>query len=489
MATEFFLWCGPVSVVLGVGFAVAALLDTDQVSRIIYGTLSLLAFLLRTRLAFNGARARLLTGNNPLESSHAPTNPTEFVALLQEIWDKAYTRPTIVGAGWGFFIGRRCARNAVFTHRMTGRCPDEQNAWFAGTTIKTVSTSILKHDKRTFWSTPTMQHISIGSWICRSCHGNAGAGGKPSSHAVAILHYVHIATRETTLSGMQSHNYAMIKDEIDAHPDHYAIVAITFELKRMTPNIKLQKNLCKITADTSGVCNGLQKWLTDDAILRVLFFGSAREIGLGMMYTEADMTKAPTMRSILCGLCKVEHVDPHCLSAECMSMQLDTCSYLGGWYEKSKDAWHGRILLSDANAFSPNPGTILLLPLVTILSPFKNFEFIFNLRKKIEASDKRVQVQHLCNTLLGLFTGPSKLKGRSDLRIGNLESGTMFVDCIMDVTDTPILIKALAQHVHGNVIALHDSKFRSATLQSHILAAKLSLTTPRVIYNAFQTTV
>ena len=139
---------------------------------------AVLVLLLRFRLADAGARARILSGHSPFGCFAAPKTVEAFVDRLCAVWHATDGRPAVVGSGWGWFIGRARAPNAVFTHNLQGRIG--KLAFLAGTELRTVEATLRKQYGRTFWSTPTMQRISIGSWLARSCHGNSGAAGKPS---------------------------------------------------------------------------------------------------------------------------------------------------------------------------------------------------------------------------------------------------------------------------------------------------------------------
>ena len=85
----------------------------------------------------------------------------------------------------------------------------------AGTELRDVERALRKAYGRTFWSTPTMQRISIGSWLARSCHGNSGAAGKPSSYAAARVLVVDLTSLETAQQGARWVEYAQIKRDFD----------------------------------------------------------------------------------------------------------------------------------------------------------------------------------------------------------------------------------------------------------------------------------
>ena len=162
----------------------------------------------------------------------------------------------------------------------------------------------------------------------------------------------------------------------------------------------------------------LLQWLTPHAVLRVLFFGSARNKGVGVTYVPY-ITGNPVEKRRECYCCggMVPHVDPHDCSAACMSMQLDTCSFVCGCYEQAARNWRGIIKLSDANAFSPDPSW-LGFPIIALLSGTVNYELIFLLANDEPSAIMRVQT--LSNTLIRLYR---RVWGRSELRIADPNGG------------------------------------------------------------------
>ena len=92
---------------------------------------AVLVLLLRFRLADAGARARILSGHSPFGCFAAPKTVEEFASSsAQRGWRRA-DGPPVVGSGWGFFIGRARARNAVFTHRAQGAHRASSPSWRA----------------------------------------------------------------------------------------------------------------------------------------------------------------------------------------------------------------------------------------------------------------------------------------------------------------------------------------------------------------------
>ena len=488
MATATALWlaCAPA---LTVGFSsvaiVAYVLRHESVVLLALVPAAVLALLLRLRLSSPGARARLLSGNTPYGCFHAPRTSAEFVKSLCEVWEATGRRPTVVGSGWGFFIGRVSARDAVFTHKLKGQIGEYD--FLAGTELRAVQATLRKTHQLSFWSTPTMQRISIGSWLSRSCHGNQGPKGRPSNCAAFQVRVVDLTSLESVRDdarlGLDWVLYDTVKHEFDKFPGKFVIAAVRFDPKQMARDFFLKKARCDVRPSplTGTVSVGLLEWLTDEAVLRVLFFGSARrDLAIGTTYVRAGPEAAPVYRRQCdCFGPLVPHVDPHSCSVAGTSLQLDTCSLLCGYYEKSKRSWQGIIYLSDANAFSPDPSW-LVFPIVALLSATVNFEFIFVLSLNISVPlSPEVRVQRLCDSLFGVY---NKVWGRSELRMGRLEDGLVFVDCVMNPRDTDVLVQALRPHVHASAVALHDSKYQGREIADAITKAGLLRKTPGVIF-------
>ncbi len=482
-ATALWLACAPA---LTAGFA--ALVVAACVVHARPGVTAALAssaavvLLLRLSLANAGARARILSGHSPFGCFPAPKTVADFVAQLCAVWRATGRRPAVVGSGWGWFIGRACAPNAVFAHNLQGRIGTL--AFLAGTELRTVEATLRREHDRTFWSTPTMQRISIGSWLARSCHGNSGASGKPSSYAASRVLVVDLTTLETTMEGARWEDYDAMKPRFDKDPGRFVIAAVEFDLDRMAENDWLQKARTDVTLDRTTASQGLREWLTPEAVLRVLFFGSARrDLAIGVTYVPFDPNKdAYAFHREFCGCCgrKVRHIDPHDCSAALMSLQLDTCSLVCGWYERARNVWRGVIKLSDANAFSPDPSW-LGFPIISLLSGTVNYELIFILPHLVKPSPRtqEFRVQRLCNALFDVYR---QIWGRSELRMASLTKGLVFVDCITRERDIPLVVRALKPHMHLQTVALHDSKFQGDSATDAITRAGLWRETPRAVF-------
>ena len=483
ISTALWLACAPALTAGSIALALAAYFLRDNGGALAAcASAAVVLLLLRFRMATAGARARILSGHSPFGCFAPPKTPEAFVDQLCAMWVATGNRPTVVGSGWGWFIGRARAPNAVFTHRLKGRVG--ATGFLAGTELRTVEAALRKEHGRTFWSTPTMQRISIGSWLARSCHGNSGAAGKPSSYAASRVLVVDLASLQTTKEGARWEEYGAMKPRFDKDPGRFVIAAVEFDLERMANDQWLQKGRTDVTLDPQTASQGLREWLTPYAVLRVLFFGAARpNLAIGVTYVPFDPAEdAYDFRRECCDCCgrKIRHVDPHDCSAALMSLQLDSCSLVCGWYERAKRVWRGVIKLSDANAFSPDPSW-LGFPIISLLSGTVNYELIFLLPQLVAPTPRtqEFRVQRLCNALFGIY---SKIWGRSELRMASLDKGLVFVDCITRQRDIPVVIEALKSHMHLRTVALHDSKFQGDSATDAITRAGLWRETPRAVF-------
>jgi len=410
--------------------------------------------------------------------------------------------PTIVGGGWGFWTAHAVVRGpCIFMHALRGQVVDadleeHQVRFLAGSTIRDVVATLKAAPYRlTFWSTPSIQDITIGGWFGASCHGNSGAGGEPSSFAVDLLHVIDMAELGRGLPlQVQPWTYQNARRQFDdaAHrgESRYVIVSVTFDLRKMVPSSKtVQKDLRVIR--TANLDADFATWMDDDAPLRVLFVGSARrDYALGLLYKNFDEDaqrrdgKPMPMRKLCFGLCgKTVHRDPHECSAECMSAQLDGCSMLcNGWYERDEEAYNGIMKMPDANAMTPSYDNMLFGLGVVHLLGIKNCEFVFRLREPILAATPSVtqQLAQLVKALIEFFHDHW---GRAELRTRCKRDrrGVVFVDVGTNEAAMVQLVPILKGFAARCQIALHTGKYQSPALRASI-TKQAWFVTPADIY-------
>lgn len=399
------------------------------------------------------------------------------------------TVPTIVGGGWGFWTAHAVVRGpCIFMHALRGQVFDDdlekhQVRFLAGSTIRDVVAALKARPyRRTFWSTPSIQDITLGGWFGASCHGNSGAGGKPSSYAVDWLHVIDMTELGQGLPlQVQKWPYQHARRQFDdaamRGESRYAVVSVTFDLRKTVPSTDVvQKELIAVRRGATLVAD-FDRWMDDDAPLRVLFVGSARkDYALALKYSWFDEAavlarggKLP-MRKLCFGLFgKTVHRDPHDCSSACMSMQLDGCSMVcNGWYERDDEAYNGLLKMPDANAMTPPYESALFgLGLVHLLG-IRNFEFAFRLREPV-ASDRTVtdQLAHLVDELIAFFQSHW---GRAELRTGckKKKRAIVFVDVGTGDAAAPLIAPILVKYAARCELALHTGKYRSPALRASV---------------------
>ena len=245
-------------------------------------------------------------------------------------------------------------------------------------------------------------------------------------------------------------------DEND-NAGEYLVVRVHLDKTRLSPNRMVQTELVVVDSATSA-----SDYLLPGRILGVLFVGSARKEALGLRYTKIDPKRSHTTRPLItccpCLPCKQQHIDPHDCSRDCRAAQLDTCSFIGGWYERSLDVWSGRSTLRDANLFTPLY-TPPLVGLAASCSGVYNFE-IFCRRE----DGSPMTGQWMYSLLLRLREGFRKTRGRAEIRNGKLAGSVIFIDIGIGAAGFAMPFRALAG-LGITEVALHTSKYQGEELK------------------------
>lgn len=451
-----------------------------------------------------GATARTLSGAYPCFSScfgaPAPSSLDELEAAIRRTRVAAnveWQPPEVVGSGWGFWTMRRSARaRRIHTHRLVGQNdPNEPLGFLAGTTIfdtvKTLRTHrmCLKKDPddgvykpSTFWSHPSISNIALGGWFSVSGHGNAGDAGHPSSHClregdgVEVWNMRKIVQGEARSSFRQMLGYKELRALMDTATDRkdYIVVRVRFDRSRLAINHRVQKRLVVLNSAVDA-----SKWLELGAELRVLFVGTGRSVGLGIRWEKVynEMVTRPCFPGIGClPMCRTKHVDEHDCSRECRAFQSDTCTAVGGWYEKVENSWRGISTLASANLWTPLY-TPPIGPLLVMCQGVYNFEIICQFPPGQPLTGERLfQIVGA----LGSMLGAPGVRGRCEVRYGSPENNVFFLDSGINRAGFHIPFKLLRDYGITQV-ALHTGKYQGQELQA-IAATYVALTTPYDIY-------
>ena len=200
-----------------------------------------------------------------------PHDELEFRQAVVDARDRTGSLPALVGGGWGYFLKRNGPDGPrLFTHHFTGLVHGSTTRWRAGTTIAQVQRAFQKRNQ-SLPSHPTMDYISLGSWVACANHGNDGDLIKDDViESVTVLDMMN--DQQTTLA------YRAARQLFDsADGPRFCVMDVTF---KPVPNRMLQKRALKVEtaqdaadwlarAPTSAFCSSAQR-----ATTRLAFAGN-----------------------------------------------------------------------------------------------------------------------------------------------------------------------------------------------------------------------
>lgn len=351
----------PAAIALAV---VAIAVPGEALQRALLGTVAVLVLCCGIWLRLHQQKVFRRSGSFlrlPCSGDFFPRTEEEFVQAVQAIASRGQLA-TIVGGGWGFYIKRQVARGPrIYTHRMTGAVPADDERWLAGTTIRAVTEHYRRSAKKSFWSNPSMEFISLGSHLAFGNHGSSGDLGKPSSFAYSSARLVNLrdgSTKDLDGDGWK----ARLRDHFDPNqmagkPPVWAVISVRINKQRLADSDQwLQKRMVRIENPATAT-----EWLHDGAVLRILFVGAARARALGLRW---EMPCSDT-----------HHVDPHGVVRFSTWLQADVCSAACGLNERLGEAWSGKTKLYNANRWIPWIPPIFSL--VAVWLGVRNFEVVF----------------------------------------------------------------------------------------------------------------
>jgi len=460
------------------------------------------AVLLFYRLLYGtrGATARVLSGGFPCAwlccGGPAPRNEQELYDAIRALMPEGGVSltPSVVGAGWGWWTMRmRTPGKRLFTHRLVGRPNPKKEpfCFWAGTSIYELTQTLIddpachvlnpdtgERMASTLWSHPSISDISLGGWLSPSAHGSSGDSGYGSSHAVRLNDGIEVWNMRMVARGESGYKQYVGYEQLrcmmdeDVNAAEYLVVRVHLDPARLSPNRMIQTELVVVNDIASAT-----EYLKPGRILGVLFVGSGREHALGLRYTKVydETTTRPLITGCACLPCTQPHIDPHDCSRDCRAAQLDTCSFLGGWYERNRYVWKGRATLRNANLFTP----LYSPPIVMMLAPCSriyNFEIFCRL-----PAGQIMTGEWLHQLLMELHEGFQETRGRAEVRNGKLANSVLFLDMGTSPDGFEMPFRVL-KRFGIRVAALHTSKYQGEDLQEAARRSRVRLVSPYMLY-------
>ena len=342
-----------------------------------------------------------------------------------DIKDRYNRAPQLVGGGWGYFLKRGGPPGPrLLLHNFKGQV-DDGPCFYSGTTIFAVNKYFQKQKPpRTLANTPTMQFISIGSWLALGNHGNAGDKAAPVEAVIRSVGVLDMDTMEFfELEGSE------VRARFDAVGGaSLCVVDVTF--KDVPLDKMIQKRGYTIDSPVTAA-----KWLLPGAYLRVCFMGGSRRFSVGLRWEDIYSD--------------TKHVDPHFCSQFCQFLQVDVCSILGGFIEPMT-MFDGKSTLSDANSWVPYIDP--LMAIAAIAYGVINFECVFKVRGL-----NGVALWALIRNMVALHR---KHGGRSEVRVaGTGADSFVYLDIVLNPRHFDRVFLTLSHAFGVKRLALHPGKF------------------------------
>ena len=383
-----------------------------------------------------------------LFSDEFPTTEEELVELSIKAYKSAGGSLTTVSHGWSFYLQKEAAQGPrVWTTRFRGPVDEGEfipRVWRAGTALAEVKQNF-KAVARTMLDTPSMQWLSLGSWICSASHGHPGTLSQSSSplHWVRRARVLDCETRQIS-DDDEAVLFAKFHSAT-SKKSRYVILTVEIKPEAIVEDITVERFATRIDSP-----DRLEAWLRGKHIR--LMFVSRHRRSLGVIWTSPE--------NGVVNVTKTKHMHPHCCSRfsfHCHA-DVDAAHPCNCWdFGERLIAYAGYAKLSDAySGINPDflPFQTMLAQILTIYnaelfcplsaSQAGNVQWLFELIIKLE--------DHLY-----LNGGRVELRVSADNRILFLDLSTRNLDSTRD------FFKLL--HRHGiEAAAQHPGKFVCETI-------------------------
>lgn len=386
-----------------------------------------------------------------LFSDAFPTTEEELVELSM----KAYKGGkggglgvTTVSHAWSFFLQKKSAPGPrIWTTRFKGAVDEDEyipRVWKAGTALADVKKNF-KNVGRTMLDSPSMEWLSLGSWICSSSHGHPGAlSPSPSPlHWVKRARVLDCETRQIT-DDDEAVLYAKLHSST-SKKTRYVILTVEIKADSIVEDSIVERFATRIDSPSR-----LEAWLKGTHIR--LMFVSRHRRSLGIVWSSPE--------NGVVDVTKTKHMHPHCCSRfsfNCHS-DVDAAHPCNCWdFGEKLIAYAGYAKLSGAYS-GINPD---FLPLQTMLAQILT---VYNTEVFCPLSASQAgNVQWLFELIIKLEDHLYLNGGRVELRV-SAENRILFLDLsTRNLDSTRYFFKIL--HRHGiETAAQHTGKFICDTI-------------------------
>lgn len=343
-----------------------------------------------------------------------PTTEEDLIKESIAAYERGNGKVTTVSHGWTFYLQKESAPGPrVWTTQFVGPASSPSQAsppltWNSGTTLVQVKKAFVDQGL-TIIDSPSMEWLSLGSWIASSSHGHPGTkSGSASPLAwVAQARVLDCETQQVT-----EDDEAMLFAKFhsgNADLTRYTILTVSFKREVLLKNIVVQRFATRL--DTPAA---LDEWKRGQ-YMRLSFVSRHRRT-LGIVWNTPTNNKVE--------LSERYHMHPHTCSRFCFWNHSDVDSVLpcncGGFAERN-ERYDGYAQLSEAYS-GINPTFLPLQTMIPQLIGVYNTELFVPV-----TSTKLGDTNWLFELIIKLEDFHYTLGGRTELRIAP-DSTVLFLD-------------------------------------------------------------
>ena len=246
-----------------------------------------------------------------------PTTEAELITHALSAYDRGNKSLTTVSHGWSFYLKKQAARGPrVWTTRFTGPVDTDDHLdnvplhWKSGTTLVEVKKKF-KAVGKTVVDTPSMEWLSLGSWIASCSHGHPGT----LSLGTSPLHWLESARVldcSTSVVSIDDESVLLAKflskqtSQI-SKSSQYVILSVKFKADAVVPNTLVARK----GTDVKDVTD-VDRWLRGEFIR--LIFVSRHKKSLGVVWSR------PVGEPVITD---EKHMHPHTCSTVCFHCHSD----------------------------------------------------------------------------------------------------------------------------------------------------------------------